>query len=238
MRPLLLLALLVGAVSLAGPAQLGKATALGLVDAGTLPVAAEGGLVWDTLSQALLASDGGTWAALGGGGGTVNFLLASMSTNQLADLLAGDHIKFDVVVASNGSDITLDTATAYTSADNVASVGRFTLAAGHVYQMDFVTVASTYSGTTGSGVFAFVNADTGAAVSPAALHLPSTGGAQSWYNGNVRGFFRPDAGATRVEVRIVQQTVLNVIGSSLTAPTTRDGGALTVLPHVLITEMF
>lgn len=39
----------------------GKAFVLGLVDAGTLPAAIEGGCVWDVISQALLCSDGGTW---------------------------------------------------------------------------------------------------------------------------------------------------------------------------------
>lgn len=56
---------------------------------------------------------------------------ATYSTN----VSVGDHIKFDGVAFVRGSNISLDTTSAYTTSIGVASVGRITLAAGKTYKL-------------------------------------------------------------------------------------------------------
>jgi len=46
----------------AQPVAKGKVVVVGKVDGGTLPVPVVGGVLYDTITQSLLISDGGTWA--------------------------------------------------------------------------------------------------------------------------------------------------------------------------------
>ena len=63
------------------------------------------------------------------------YLYAQTQTNQTSNLASGDHVKFDTVVTSSGSSVTLDTTTAYTTTGSNASVGRFTLQSGKTYRL-------------------------------------------------------------------------------------------------------
>jgi len=66
---------------------------------------------------------------------TLSYLQATMSTNQTTVL--NDHVRYDTINTSIGSNITLDTSSPYTtSLGNVPSVGRITLKAGKHYHVN------------------------------------------------------------------------------------------------------
>ncbi len=60
---------------------------------------------------------------------------ASENSDQVDDLNAGDHIKFNSVITSSGSAITLDVSSSYTTDSGTPSVGRFTLKQGLTYKL-------------------------------------------------------------------------------------------------------
>lgn len=64
-----------------------------------------------------------------------SYVLAAVSASYSSNVTTSDHIKFDTINASAGSDISLDTATSYTNSANVASIGRFRLKAGKTYRL-------------------------------------------------------------------------------------------------------
>jgi hypothetical protein len=66
-------------------------------------------------------------------GSMVEYITAANINVVTTNIAAGDHAKFDQVLTTGG--VTLDTTTAYTSAPNVASLGRFTLKAGKTYKL-------------------------------------------------------------------------------------------------------
>ena len=67
-------------------------------------------------------------------GQTTDFAFAKLSSDQSSNTSAGsDHIKFNALLAGN---IQLDTTSAYTSATNANSVGRFMLKAGKTYSLE------------------------------------------------------------------------------------------------------
>jgi hypothetical protein len=92
----------------------------------------------------LPTSDGNTGEALvTDGNGTVSFssptglcIYSKLNVAQTTNLAVTDHIKFDLVLFDNASNISLDTTTAYTVTTGAASIGRFTLAAGKTYYME------------------------------------------------------------------------------------------------------
>jgi collagen type VII alpha len=109
--------------------------------------------------------NGTAWNAVQANGSnvTTSYLKATLGTSQTTNLTAGtDHIKFDTVQTNFGSDITLDTATAYTSAQNVASLGRFTLKAGKTYRL--TASLGTALGTNGYMAAGWYNSDTNVAI--------------------------------------------------------------------------
>lgn len=86
-----------------------------------------------------------------GTGSTVSavksFLFGSMDTDQTTNLAIGDHVKFDNLIESRGSDITLDITTAYTTTVGAASIGRLTLKAGRTYK---ITMSAPLFGNPGA----------------------------------------------------------------------------------------
>lgn len=87
-----------------------------------------------------------------------DFLFGRLSVDQTSNINNGDHLKFDFVVQSNGSQIFLDTETPYTTDINVDSIGRITLKENKI----FVLRASAIDDLGGSAtVIAWRNADTG-----------------------------------------------------------------------------
>ena len=147
--------------------------------------------------------NGSAWSSIGSSGSSPSGSSTSYMTGFNADTYAsnagvGDHIKFETVHTSNGSDITLDRSTPYTTWLNFPSVGRITLKAGKTYSL-WGSLNNAVS--TGYGTHRWVNADTGVAIS-----LISGGAAPGSYLNRHPGvgafcFFTP-AVDTRVELQL------------------------------------
>jgi hypothetical protein len=226
------------------PAALGKVFQLGHVDGGTLPAPILGGIVYDTLTPQVLVSDGGQWAPLasgGGGGSARSWLSATFLCRQTSvgggcipgggGLTPPDHFPFMVVEGSAGSDITLDIATSYTTQNNVASVGRFTLAGGKTYRMLVTCAYAFFSGNNGSYQYAWFNANTGAPISSGGyVNSPQWNADNSSGSMTVEGVVTT-SGSTRVEVRITAQGGFAALGADSTHT---DGGAISLYPHAFI----
>ena len=66
----------------------------------------------------------------------VEYVYVQLAGAQTSNVAAGDHVKFDTVVESSGTSVTLDTSTTYTTTAGAASIGRFTLKGGKTYRLD------------------------------------------------------------------------------------------------------
>lgn len=60
---------------------------------------------------------------------------AYLSANQSSNISDGDHVKFDTVFSSVGTQIALNNSTAYTTTVGAASIGRFLLKSGFTYRL-------------------------------------------------------------------------------------------------------
>lgn len=129
-------------------------------------------------------------------------LQGNVALSYTTNLTTVDHFKFDVVTDSlnAGGIITLDTATAYTSIINVASLGRITLAGGKKYKL-WGTNNNSSPGTGGHGAYKWLNADTGASIGlvTGSAQTNSTVDRSPGYG--ALAIFSPGAD-TRVELRI------------------------------------
>lgn len=92
-------------------------------------------------------------------GQSMNYIQVRLSGSTLT-VGAGDHADFGTIISQNGSDITLDTTSTYTTATNAASRGRFLLKAGKTYKLSGMMVPNnaTY------GVFYWYNSDSGTTI--------------------------------------------------------------------------
>lgn len=145
--------------------------------------------------------------------GVTEFMLAKMATQQAANIAAGDHVKFDTVVAFRGGDIALDVATTYVNTTgNVASVGRFTLKANKTYLLH-----ATIPYLLGTGVTGLLDAvwydNTLAANLPGTFvsMLVATTATHDIGGGIAMAVFTPGQD-TLVELRIITATALSQIG--------------------------
>lgn len=159
----------------------------------------------------------------------------ALSATQSTNVAVGDHVKFDTVDYSTGTNISLDTATAYTNADGVASVGRVTLQPG-LYEL---SADIAYNGAANNGYsLAVYNADTTTLVGNIGRGATGTGGIEAVHTTAILNV----AAATRFEVRVtsVSGSVTDIRGGStasgvskmfvkeLPAATVVDPGAVTV----------
>lgn len=127
------------------------------------------------------------------------YMVANLSANQTTNVSSGDHIKFNGLwngnMSSSGTtttdNISLDTTTAYVTTNNVASIGRFTLGAGRTYEL-----TASLSATSGSGGFAWFNANTGTQLSNEAKLLDNL-------QCIAKAIVTPSS-STRYEVRLTQ----------------------------------
>ena len=144
--------------------------------------------------------NGTTWKQFGsqqGNGVVASYMQAFMNTTY-SNLAATDHLRFDTVTTQSGSDITLDSATAYSTANNVPSIGRFTLKAGKTYKLSYR--AGTINTTDTYMRYAWNNVDTGAQIGEA--QTAWDGGAYPYASGgDLATIFTPTVD-TRVAVRI------------------------------------
>jgi len=93
---------------------------------------------------------------------SIDFLETYMNNDQTTNLSANDHVKFNLVNASSGSSISLDTTTTYTTTAAAASVGRFTLASGKTYFLFANINCALYSASSGGVTIGWYNATSSA----------------------------------------------------------------------------
>ncbi len=125
-----------------------------------------------------------------------NKLYGRNVTGQTTNVSSGDHLKFNSVSFSAGTNISLDTTTSYTTTPNVNSIGRITLIGGKTYYIESWVVQ--VSGT--SIVVAVYNAD-----SNTFIDGPTSG--------NINGclaVFSPVT-TTRIEVQITSSLLVTNI---------------------------
>jgi hypothetical protein len=141
-------------------------------------------------------------------GTSVDYLQGSTTSAVSSFVNAGDHVQFNTAQASSGG-IVLDTASAYTSALNVASIGRITLQAGKTYKLSgsMGDIAYAAGSLTTYTSYQWFNADNGAAIGVLTVAAADYAGeaATTQYTGmfgQAEAIFTP-AVSTRVELRIV-----------------------------------
>ena len=168
------------------------------------------GITGSTGSQGITGLFGPT-----GPTGFRNLLVARSSTLQNTNRSAGDHIKFNSIIYSTGSNISLDTTTTYTNTAGAASVGRFTLQPGS-YKMystlGYVENSATFRWTDSSG-----------------NSLPgqvSTNDVGSFYTGSSNSVMvlpsivacTTTSSTLLIELRIISTSGLTQVGASNTLP--------------------
>lgn len=127
--------------------------------------------------------------------------------NGQVELSNGDHIKFNSIESSSGTNITLDTTTTYTSSLNTDSVGRFVLASGHAYRIGFKIHATSFSSAVGDVVFYIRNSDTGTEINSSLLQIyPYTLTDNKYSGGNIDTIVVGDG--SRYEIVIYSQSAL------------------------------
>lgn len=177
----------------------------------------------------------GSGSGSGGGGAPLPFLWASKAAAQTTNVALEDHLKIDVVREVSGSDISLDTATTYTSQNNVASVGRFTVAGGHCYRMTGACPEFIWTGANTFATIQWTNADNGELINPTAEYVPKTEGGASDHVGTTDVIVCPSA-TTRYELRITAKgsdAIVSIGGSGPAA----DGGTIHTFPFAVIQEL-
>jgi len=139
-------------------------------------------------------------------------------------LVSGEYVKFNSVGFSQGTNITLDTTSNYSTATNVPSIGRITLKANKLYflKANLNNIELKYNDAA-QNTSAFIlaqwyNVDTGTQIGNTALNISSTF-ANTWTSGSdLSAYFKPT-----VDTRIAVRLVLNG-GSSLGAISVSSGG--------------
>ena len=152
--------------------------------------------------------------------GVTGYMLATLATQQSAQIAAGDHLKLETVVFTRGSDISLDTTTTYATTIGAASIGRFTLKAGKNYLLRLNAGYVLFSGATGVVDLQFYDATANAAITTAlATVFTAADASQDGASGMTEAVFSPGQD-TLVEVRISAVTAVTRFGTTGTrAPT-------------------
>jgi len=152
--------------------------------------------------------NGSAWSSIGS---SFSYMTGYNNATYSTNVDVGDHIKFDSIYNNEGSDITLDISTTYTTTLNVASIGRITLKAGKTYSL-WGCLNNAASASYGS--HKWVNSDSGVAISltssgapPIATTFDRLPGAGAFC------FFTPSVD-TRVELQI-SFTALTQVRSTL-----------------------
>src|SRR5947208_9378791 len=152
------------------------------------------------------------------GGGLDTFLMATLATQQSANIAANDHVKFDTANVLLGTEVALDTTTAYSNAAGAASIGRVTLHGtpngGLTYKLQFVAGYVLFSGATGLVEFQFYDATAGALIpGGTASVFAATDAGHDGSCASMTTVFEP-LQDTLIEVRILVATALTRIGTT------------------------
>ena len=146
--------------------------------------------------------------------GVNEFVFAKLDALQNSNIGANDHVKWDLVVASRGGAVVLDTTTAYSNSTGAASIGRFTLKAGLTYKLMAALPYLLGSGATGLIDLQWFDATLAAAL-PGTMQsaLVATTATNDIGGGLAVAVFSP-AQDTLVELRIITATALTQLGTA------------------------
>jgi len=146
--------------------------------------------------------------------GVVEYVFAKLDTQQTTNISANDHVKWDTVLASRGSAISLDTTTAFSAATGAASIGRFTLKAGLTYRLMAAVPYILGSGATGLLDVQWFDASLNAALpGTIASALVATTTTHDIGGGAPVAIFSPTQD-TLVELRLITVTAFTQIGTA------------------------
>jgi hypothetical protein len=136
-------------------------------------------------------------------------VIALYSTN----IGVGDHIKFNTVGYALGGNITVDTTTTYTSAANVASLGRATVAGGKTYMLTGTIPSVTFSSHLGSLTLQWFNADTTTAIGNSFVFNGDGAISPQFCTIIAKSYYAPPASpaTVRIELKITAVSGLNSI---------------------------
>jgi hypothetical protein len=140
--------------------------------------------------------------------------LGEVITSYTSDTSTNDHIKFAVSAYQIGTDISLDTTTAYTKVANVASLGRLTLSGGKKYLFTFVIQNLVFNTHLGGMTLQLFNSDTTTAIGNPYEYIGDGAIKPNTSTPMFFAYYAPTAlpATTRVELRITAQSQLVSIG--------------------------
>jgi len=133
---------------------------------------------------------------------------ATYSTN----VAVNDHIKFDSSVFVRGSNISLDTSTAYNTSTNTASLGRITLTAGKTYKLTGSINNAISSGNGDYNAIRWYNSDNGAALGLISGAAPPNSTINRVPSAGTIAYITTSV-STRVELRITWNVLSRVNGA-------------------------
>ena len=140
----------------------------------------------------------------------VSIMQGFVNNGYTTNLGIGDHLKFESTVFKRGTSITLDSATAYNTNTNTASLGRITLAAGRTYKLigSINNIVSANLNAT-----RWFNADANTPIGVAS-GSPSPISTTTKAPGGLTIAYITTSVATRVELRIISNAFTSVTGAS------------------------
>ena len=146
---------------------------------------------------------------------SINFMHGTSSVTQDTHLESGDHIIFDTLLISNGSDITLDTSSSYNSDNSVASVGRITLAPNHTFKL-----TGNVNQVSGAGniYFSWRDCGTGILLGRGTRMDDGTGSSDFASHGDCVAYYQTSSTLAVVELYIAFNSGMTSIGENAAAP--------------------
>jgi len=148
-----------------------------------------------------------TLGASGGGGAsdTTEYVFGRMTSSaQSSNLTSSDHIKWDTLISSYGNAITLDISSSYSTTNDAASIGRFTINETAYYEIRAVVRAQFVSNSDNFFVFTIANATTGSEISYVSRGFAlGTDGVENYYNTTNETLYRGQLiSGTKYEIKI------------------------------------
>lgn len=139
-----------------------------------------------------------------------SFASVRISAPQSTNITVGDHVKFDVLEASSGSDVAADISTAYTVAAGAASIGRIRLKAGRTYRLTG-DIGSFGAGSAGFVSYRWYDATGGSFLGSNGAVESSTEAANDGLGGSAEATFTPVVDSY-VELRLTSVSGASALG--------------------------
>lgn len=165
-----------------------------------------------TLSQVLTTAGAGSasWQSV------PTRLLGLQNAPVASDIGVGDHIKYNTVLGSNGTNISLDTTTAYSNIASQDSIGRFKLKTGHTYILSSTMQSLTFLLSSGSFTAQFYDSDSDVPITTGTtISILGTVGLNGTNAPTATAVVTPPGIDTRYELRITSAVSLASTGITI-----------------------